>query len=187
MELIEGITLKQYMQKRGILSGYRFVEIGTVADKYGTGMSAEKITSLALVGANIGWNYIVCSLLIVLGTLGFSMLLGYNRNPGGLCAIVIMNVLPAIGFFANFNFFVSYGYGLYAPAMALFGLTYNLTSKGQQCAHNAIFAGIVIGRLSARIRRGISTSGSFPLRKPRNGRIPPPRSRDAGKNGMAGS
>ena len=132
------------MFEMSILSGYRFVEIGSAADKYATGMSAEKITSLALVGANIGWNYIVCSVLIVLGTLGFSMLLGYNRNPGGLLAIIIMNVLPAIGFFANFNFFVSYGYGLYAPAMALFGLTYNLTSKAQQCTNNAIFAAIVI-------------------------------------------
>ena len=132
------------MFEMSILSGYRFVEIGSAANKYGTGMSAEKITSLALVGANIGWNYIVCSVLIVLGTWGFSMLVGYNRNPGGLLAIVIMNVLPAIGFFANFNFFVSYGYGIYAPAMALFGLTYNLQTKAQQCANNAIFAAIVV-------------------------------------------
>ena len=136
------------MFEMSILSGYRFVELGSVADKYGTGMTAEKIGTLALVGANIGWNYIVCSLLIVLGTLGFSMLLGYNRNPGGLCAIVIMNVLPAIGFFTNFNFFVGYGYGLYAPAMALFGLTYKaahpFTSVAQQCTNNAIFAAIVV-------------------------------------------
>lgn len=132
------------MFEMSVLSGFRFAEIGTAMDKYGTGMSAEKITSLALVGANIGWNYIVCSLLIVLGTWGFAMLLGYNRNPGGLCAIVIMNILPAIGFFANFNFFVSYGYGIYAPAMALFGLTYNLTTKAQQVTNNAIFAAIVI-------------------------------------------
>ena len=132
------------MFEMSVLSGFRFVEIGSAADKYGTGMSAEKITTLALVGANIGWNYIVCSLLIVIGTWGFSMLLGYNRNPGGLIAIIIMNVVPAIGFFANFNFFVSYGYGIYAPAMALFGMTYNLQTKAQQCTNNAIFAAIVV-------------------------------------------
>ena len=132
------------MFEMSVLSGFRFVEIGTALDKYGTGMSAEKITTLALVGANIGWNYIVCSLLIVLGTWGFSMLLGYNRNPGGLIAVIIMNLVPAIGFVANFNFFVSYGYGIYAPAMALFGMTYNLTSKSQQVTNNAIFAAIVV-------------------------------------------
>jgi hypothetical protein len=132
------------MFEMSVLSGYRFVEVGTAADKYATGMSMEKVTSLALVGANVGWNYITCSLLIILGTWGFSMLLGYNRNYGGLLAIIIMNVVPMLGFVTNFNFFVGYGYGIYSPAMALFGMTYNLTSKAQQITNNLIFAIIVI-------------------------------------------
>ena len=126
-----------------VLSGFRFAEIGTAVDKYGTGMTMEKVTSLALIGANVGWNYIVCSLLIILGIWGYSMLLGYNRNPGGLIAIIIMNLVPMIGFAANFNFFVGYGYGIYAPAMGLLGLTH-CTTKAQQITNNAIFAVIVM-------------------------------------------
>ena len=127
----------------GVLSGYRFVEIGTEADKYLTGMSMDKVGTLALVGANVGWNYVVCSFLCILGYFGFSMLLGYNRNPGGLIAIIVMNVLPLIGLFTSFDFFMGYGYSIYTPAMAVFGLTFCET-HAQQITNNIIFALIVV-------------------------------------------
>ncbi len=126
----------------GVLSAYRFVEFGSELDKC-MGMSASKVKTLAEVGTNIGWNYITWSVLLILGIWGFCMLMGYNRNPGGLIAVVIMNLLPMIGLAANFNFWIGYGYSLYSPAMALFGLTF-CTSHSQQIANNLIFAAIVV-------------------------------------------
>lgn len=123
----------------GILSGFRFVEF---TDKYVNGLTVEKVGTLAQLGANVGWNYVVCSILLILGMWGYSMLLGYNRNPGGLISIVIMNVLPLIGLFFSFNFFIGFGYSHYTPTMALIGLT-KCTTHGQQIANNLIFAGIV--------------------------------------------
>lgn len=125
----------------GVLSSYRFVTLGSANDK-SMGMSMSKVTNLATVGSNVGWNFVIWSVLLILGIWGFSMLLGYNRNPGGLIAIVIMNVVPLIGLAANFDFWFGYGYSLYSPAMALFGLTF-CTSHAQQIANNLIFAGIV--------------------------------------------
>ena len=126
----------------GVLSAYRFVEFGSELDKC-MGMSASKVKTLAEVGTNIGWNYITWSVLLILGIWGFCMLMGYNRNPGGLIAVVVMNLLPLIGLAANFNFWIGYGYSLYSPAMALFGLTF-CTSHSQQIANNLIFAAIVV-------------------------------------------
>ena len=116
----------------GVLSSYRFVEFGSAADKC-MGMSMSKVTNLAQVGTNVGWNFITWSVVLVLGIWGFCMWMGYNRNPGGLIAVVIMNVVPRIG----------YGYSLYSPAMALFGMTF-CTSHSQQIVNNVIFAAIVV-------------------------------------------
>ena len=126
----------------GVLSSYRFVEFGSAADKC-MGMSASKVNTLAQVGANIGWQFIVWSVLLVLGIWGFCMWMGYNRNPGGLIAVGIMNVIPLIGLAGNFNFWFGYGYSLYSPAMALFGMTF-CTSHNQQIVNNIIFAAIVL-------------------------------------------
>ena len=126
----------------GVLSSYRFVEFGSAADKC-MGMSMSKVTNLAQVGTNVGWNFITWSVVLVLGIWGFCMLMGYNRNPGGLIAVGIMNLLPLIGLAANFNFWIGYGYSLYSPAMALFGMTF-CTSHNQQIVNNLIFAAIVV-------------------------------------------
>ena len=126
-----------------VLSSYRFVEIGTAADKYSTGMSANKVATFKLVTENIGWNFIVWSFLLILLIWGFSMLLGYNRNPWGVVAIAVMNVIPLIGIFTNFNFFFGYGYAIYAPAMSVFGLTF-CENHSQQVVNNIIFAAIVV-------------------------------------------
>ena len=126
----------------GVLSAYRFVEFGSELDKC-MGMSASKVKTLAEVGTNIGWNYITWSVLLILGIWGFCMLMGYNRNPGGLIAVVVMNLLPLIGLAANFNFWIGYGYSLYSPAMALFGMTF-CTSHSQQIVNNVVFAAIVL-------------------------------------------
>ena len=126
----------------GVLSQYRYVLAGSAADKYGNLMSVNKVANLSQVGSNVGWNFIVWSCLLVLAIWGFSMLLGYNRNPGGLIAIVIMNLLPLIGIATNYNFFFGYGYSVYTPAMALFGLTFCNTNM-QQITNTVIFAGIV--------------------------------------------
>ena len=126
----------------GVLSAYRFVVLGSDLDKC-MGMSVSKVTNLAQVGSVVGWNFIVWSVVLIVGIWGFSMLMGYNRNPGGLIAIVVMNVLPLIGLAANFNFWFGYGYCIYSPAMALFGLT-SCNSHSQQIVNNLIFAAIVV-------------------------------------------
>ncbi len=126
----------------GVLSAYRFVVLGSDLDKC-MGMSVSKVTNLAQVGSVVGWNFIVWSVVLIVGIWGFSMLMGYNRNPGGLIAIFVMNVLPLIGLAANFNFWFGYGYCIYSPAMALFGLTF-CNSHSQQIANNLIFAAIVV-------------------------------------------
>ena len=91
----------------------------------------------------MGWNFITWSVLLILGIWGFCMLMGYNRNPGGLIAVAIMNVVPLIGLAANFNFWIGYGYSIYSPAMALFGLTFCKTHN-QQIVNNVVFAAIVL-------------------------------------------
>ncbi len=126
----------------GVLSSYRFVVLGSPADKC-MGMSASKVTNLAQVGANIGWNFIVWSVLMILGIWGFCMFMGYNRNPGGLIAVAVMNIVPLIGLAANFDFWIGYGYSLFSPAMALFGMTF-CTTHNQQIVNNVIFAAIVL-------------------------------------------
>ena len=72
-----------------------------------------------------------------------SWLLGYNRNPGGLIGIVIMNALPLIGLATNFTFWFGYGYGIFTPAMSLFGLTFCKT-HAQQVTNSLIFMVIVV-------------------------------------------
>ncbi len=126
----------------GVLSSYRFVTFGSAADKC-MGMSMSKVANLAQVGANVGWQYVVWSVALVLGIWGFCMYMGYNRNPGGLIAVAIMNLVPLIGLAANFDFWFGYGYSLYSPAMALFGMTF-CNSHSQQITNNIIFMVIVL-------------------------------------------
>ncbi|NLV50415.1 MAG: hypothetical protein GXY20_06950 [Clostridiales bacterium] len=108
-----------------LLSGFRFVQPGSAKDKYLNGTTVEKIGSLKLMGANVGWNYIVCSVLIIVIMLIFAFVLGYNRNPGGLYAMLLMNILPFIGLFWAYNFFWAFGTSAFAPAMTIFGLQKN--------------------------------------------------------------
>ena len=105
----------------GILSGYRFCQ---VTDKYIFGLTSSKLktATLAEIGSKIGWNFIVVSCLIVLGLFGYAILLGYNRNPGGIIAIIIMNFIPFIGFATSYNVFFGYGTAQFLPAMTIFGL-----------------------------------------------------------------
>ena len=126
----------------GVLSSYRFATIGSANDRC-LGMTIEKTETLAKVGSNVGWNFVVWSVFLILIIWGFAMLLGYNRNYGGLIAIGVVNIIPLIGVFANFDFWVGYGYSIYAPAMAIFVMTH-CTTHGQQIANNIIFAAIVV-------------------------------------------
>ena len=125
-----------------VLSAYRFVEFGSELDK-SMGMTVSKVTNLAQVGSTVGWQFVVWSVLLILGIWGFCMYMGYNRNPGGLIAVAIMNVIPLIGLVKNFNFWIGYGYSLYSPAMAIFGLTF-CKSHSQQIVNNVVFAAIVL-------------------------------------------
>jgi bacteriorhodopsin len=126
-----------------ILSAYRYVELGSALDKLGTGITAKDASTLALFGANVGWNYFTVSCIILLVMLGYSMLLGYNRNPGGLIALVIMNIAPAaIGSFYNFTFFTGYGTSHLLPLMTIFNMQ-NVSSKAQQVSNSLIFCGVV--------------------------------------------
>lgn len=107
-----------------VLSGYRFVALGSAADKYATGLTVEKVSTLKLVGANVGWNYIVCSFLIIIAMFLLAAMMGYNRNPGGMVALVVMDCVPLIGLISPsvFNFFYGYGSAPFLPAMSVFGL-----------------------------------------------------------------
>ncbi len=114
------------MFEMSILSGFRFVYAGGATDRYGNGLSLEKVGSLALIGKNLGWNYVVCSILIILGMIGFALWLGYNRNCGGVIAMVFVNLLPLLGLIIPtekcFNFFWGYGTAHLLPTMSLFNL-----------------------------------------------------------------
>lgn len=107
------------MAEMGILSGFRFC---VPTEKYFEGLTKLKVNDLSGVGATVGWNFIVVSCVIILALIGFSMLLGYNRNPAGMIALVIMNFIPMIGLVYNFNFFYGYGTSHFLPAMSIFGL-----------------------------------------------------------------
>ena len=112
------------MFEMSVLSGYRFAT--GVADKYGTGITAEKINTLSLVGKNIGWNFVVCSVLIILAMFAFAIWIGYNRNFGGIVGMVVINLLPFLGLIIPgtgvYNFFWGYGTAHFLPAMSIFGL-----------------------------------------------------------------
>ena len=105
-----------------VLSGFRFVE--GAADKYATGVTAEKVSTLKLVGENIGWNYITVSVLIILAMFGFAMWIGYNRNFGGVLGMIVINLLPFLGLLIPgcYNFFWGYGTAHFLPAMSILGL-----------------------------------------------------------------
>ena len=117
------------MFEMSILSGFRFVFAGGAKDRYGTGLSLDKVANVELLGKNLGWNYIVCSILIIAAMIGFALWLGYNRNFGGVVAMVIVNLLPILGLVIGtekcFNFFWGYGTAHFLPTMALFGMHLN--------------------------------------------------------------
>ena len=105
------------------LSGFRFVVPGSAKDK-GLGLSVEKVSSLKLVGKNVGWQFVVVSIIIIVAILFFSALFGYNRNPSGMIAIVLMQCFPFIGLISPkiFNFFFGYLTSTLLPTMCIFGL-----------------------------------------------------------------
>ncbi|MBO6010594.1 MAG: hypothetical protein J6P71_02205 [Oscillospiraceae bacterium] len=105
------------------LSGFRFVLPGSGKDK-GLGLSVEKVSSLKLVGKNVGWQFVVVSIVIIVAILFFAWLFGYNRNPGGLAALVLLQVVPFIGLISDkiFNFFFGFLTSTLLPTMCIFGL-----------------------------------------------------------------
>ncbi len=131
------------MFEMGVLSSYRFVEFGGAKDRFMTGLTTDKVSSLTQVGAEVGWNFVTVSCLIVIALFGFAMLLGYNKNPGGLYAIVLMNIVPpVIGTFFKFDLFIGYGTAHLIPAMTIFGLQ-NSASKSAQISHVLIFCALI--------------------------------------------
>ena len=120
------------MFEMSVLASYRFVT--GAADKYGTGLSAEDASTLKEIGENIGWNYVVCSVLIILAMFGFALWIGYNRNFGGVIGMVVINLIPFLGLIipstACYNFFWGYGTAHFLPAMSIFGLQ-NAGKAGQ--------------------------------------------------------
>ncbi len=121
------------MFEMSVLSGYRFIT--GEADKYGNGITleAKKAVSLKAIGENVGWNYIVCSVIIIVAMFLFAMWIGYNRNFGGVLGMIIINVIPFIGLIApsTYNFFWSYGTAHFLPAMTIFGLHKSGSHIGQ--------------------------------------------------------
>ena len=105
------------------LSGFRSVVPGSGKDK-GLGLTVEKVSTLKLVGKNVGWQFVVVSIVIIAAILLFAFLFGYNRNPGGLIALVFVQAVPFIGLISTkiFNFFFGYLTSTLLPAMSIFGL-----------------------------------------------------------------
>ena len=125
----------------GVLSGFRFVT--GAADKYATGTTMEKVLDLSQVGANVGWNFVVCSFVIILGLFLFAIYMGYNRNPGGMLALVVLNLLPFLGFGFSYNFFYGYGTAQFIPAMSVFGL--HMGPRSGQIAFILVVTVLTIG------------------------------------------
>lgn len=123
----------------GVLSGFRFTDN---LSRFPDGLTTKKITDLASVGKNVGWNFIIVSCLLVLAYFGFAMLLGYNRNPGGMLAMVIMNLIPLFGLVYGYSFFYGYGTSHLLPTMAIFGL--HRGSLGGQIAFILIFNVLIV-------------------------------------------
>lgn len=115
-----------------VLSGFRFVVEGGAKDK-GLGLSVEKVSTLKLVGKNVGWNFVVVSIMIVLAILLFSAIFGYNKNPAGMIALVVMQVVPFLGLISSkiFNFFYGYCTATLLPTMCIFNLQASDKRVGQ--------------------------------------------------------
>lgn len=124
------------MFEMSVLSGFRFV--AGAADKYGHGLSMEKVGTLKLLGETVGWNYVVCSILIIVAMLGFALYTGYNRNIGGIIGMIVINLIPFLGLLipATYNFFWGYGTAHFLPTMALLGI--EMSGKGIQIAFIAV-------------------------------------------------
>ncbi len=129
------------MFEMSVLSGLRFVT--GEADKYGNGLTAEvkKVSTLKAIGENIGWNYVVCSVLIIIAMFVFAMWIGYNRNFGGVLGMIVINILPFLGLAipSTYNFFWSYGTAHLLPAMTIFGL-----QNGNKLVAQIIFIAAVL-------------------------------------------
>jgi len=104
----------------GTLSAFRFVK---GSDLYPLGYSSTKLCdTIALFGKNIGYNYLVASIVIFLCLLGYAFYVGYKRNWTVLVVLELYAILPFIGISFSYNFLYGWLTSQWSPMMTLFGL-----------------------------------------------------------------
>ena len=125
------MTLLAYLlilAEMGLLSGYMFC---TPNDTYPLGLTVSKVTAAASsIGEHVGWQYVVCSFLIIVVLIAYSFLLGYSKNVGGIIAVVFVSLIPVWGAFVSYDFLYAWGTAHLIPAMSMFGL--HVSSLGAQ-------------------------------------------------------
>ncbi|MDR0819622.1 MAG: hypothetical protein LBN43_08660 [Oscillospiraceae bacterium] len=114
----------------GILSGFRFVFVdpaGRNGADIGLAGSTKGYT-LDAIGAEIGWQFIVMSILLFIGVLVYCFWVGFKRQPFALAPVILIDLLPYLGLInlsePNGAFTIFWGYGTSGllPMMSLFGL-----------------------------------------------------------------
>lgn len=115
------------MFEMGTLSGFRFAN-SVKGEPTKNGLTVVVKT----LEKSIGWNYIVVSIIIVVGLIAFAAFLGYKKNIWGLIAMEVASVVPIIGMFVSYNFLYGWGTAHLCPAMYLFGIAQ--AGKGVQIA-----------------------------------------------------
>ncbi|MDR3149996.1 MAG: hypothetical protein LBT88_08335 [Oscillospiraceae bacterium] len=114
----------------GILSGFRF-DIVTPGGKNGAAiglMGSTKGYELARIGAEVGWQFVVMSVLLFCGAIGYCFWMGFHRQIWGAVTVVVVNLLPMVGLVNTtepnglYSFFWGYGTSGVLPFMSLFGL-----------------------------------------------------------------
>jgi uncharacterized membrane protein len=169
----------------GILSGLHFAVVDP-SGKNGLDIGLEGIRvgiegSIAAYASNriptaIGWNFIIMSILLFAGAIGYCFFLGFKKQIFGGATIVVMNLLPLVGLINTsepnglFTFFWGYGTSGVLPLMSLIGLHLpaDPNNRTTQAIFMVVFALLcVVGWILGRIyRRSYAEKYEFDLSVP---------------------
>lgn len=100
----------------GILDNFRFTNN---LETYSSGLTL----TIKNLNKDLGWNYIVMSMIVLLLYFVWAFYMGYKRNPWGLAAMVLFSLSPFIGMAVMFNVFYGWGTAYITPFMYILGLT----------------------------------------------------------------
>ncbi len=113
----------------GILDGYMF-----------TNTTENGLTlSLRTIERDLGYNFVVMSIVIFVLTLAYAAFIGYKKNWGGLIGLLLIAIAPFIGQVFLYDIFYGWGTAHLLPMLTLFGL--DTAGRGVQLA---IFAVILV-------------------------------------------